>query len=414
MKAIGIVAEYNPFHNGHAYQLNTLRRAEQPDAVIAVMSGHFTQRGEAAAFTKWQRARMALTGGADLVIELPFVYAVRSAQYFAAGGVRTLCALGITHLAFGSETEDLSLLKQAADAQLDDTVIASLKSRMAAGISYASALSSILKENYTIPSSVTQAPNNILGIEYCKAFRRHAPSVTPIGVLRQGADHSDEDLSSAHYASGTALRSLLSDDRFRSTRLTDYVPPAAAEILRTSYETNGGLPDIEHLAPLFFGRMLTEPIDTLRRTPGIAEGLENKFLSAAHSARSLEEALLLIKSKRYPMTRLRRTLLHYLLQTSADELADFDILGPQYIRVLGMNERGRAWLKYRKKETPLPILQKITSHIHEKTLQKHESELSPLERMLSLDIRSANLHALCFRPSLPLQQDFRMNQHNNR
>lgn len=404
MKAVGIIAEYNPFHNGHAYQVAEIKRRESPDVVIAAMSGHFTQRGEASVFTKWHRAQLALAGGIDLVVELPFTFAVRSAEYFAAGGVRLLSELGITHLAFGAESENLKPLLTAARAQSLPHLAEELTPYLAKGIPYAASLSSLLEEKYHVPSAVTSSPNNILAIEYLKAILRYAPTIEPIHIVRHGSTHHSPSLDHAVHASSSAIRKNLANDHFRNGELASYIPPATYPYLTRFYEANGGIPSLERLAPFVFGLLTTTDKTRLKQTVGISEGLENKFLSASLTASSIEELLNLVKTKRYPRTRLARTILHYLFGTTQEMISHFDEIGPQYIRILGMNERGQEYLRTRKKTMSSPIITKLTPFFNQYDLLSHSDD--PLKQMLALDVRSTNLYARLFSSPLAQNQDF--------
>ncbi|MBQ5587416.1 MAG: nucleotidyltransferase [Selenomonadales bacterium] len=404
MKAVGIIAEYNPFHNGHAYQIAEVKRRESPDVVIAAMSGHFTQRGEASVFTKWQRAQLALAGGADLVVELPFVFAVRSAEYFARGGVRLLHELGITHLAFGAESDDIEPLLTSARAQLRPDLAETLAPYLAKGLPYAAALSTMLEEKYHISPAVLASPNNILGAEYLKAILRYAPTAEPIHIVRHGSTHHSTSLEHAVHASSSAIRKNIADDRFRMTELASYIPPATHSYLTRFYEENGGIPSLERLSPFVFGLLATTDKKRLSQTVGISEGLENKFLSASHTATSLEELLDLVKTKRYPRTRLTRTVLHYLFGTTQESVSHFDEIGPQYIRILGMNERGQDYLRTRKKTMSVPIITKLTPFFNQYDLLSHSDD--PLKQMLAFDVRSTNLYARLFSSPLAQNQDF--------
>ena len=192
ISTIGLIAEYNPFHNGHAYQLAKIRELH-PDATIVVfMSGSFTQRGLATVADKWTRAEWAVHGGADLVLELPYAFACRSAEHFATGGVQCLAGLGcIDALAFGAEAETVEPLEKAAACMDDALLQAALHERIQNGASYAVAMSAEVAERTGVTPEVLRAPNNILGIEYLRAVRRFAPSIEPVLVQRVGADYHD-------------------------------------------------------------------------------------------------------------------------------------------------------------------------------------------------------------------------------
>lgn len=404
MKAVGIIAEYNPFHNGHAYQIAQVRHALSPDVVIAAISGHFTQRGDIASFTKWQRAHLALLGGADLVIELPFAFAVRSGEYFATGGIRLLAALGATHLSFGAESTAIEPLCTAARVQLSPSIGKELAPYLAQGMPYASALSSWLEEYHHLPPAIIRSPNNILAIEYLKAIFTYAPHMIPIHITRQGNTHHNTSLTESPFASSSAIRAFLAENATCLDRLSSYIPKNLLPHLMQFYHANGALPSYESLAPFVFGLMATTDKNRLSSTAGISEGLENKFLTASFTASTLDELLNQVKSKRYPRTRLNRILLHYLFGLTQEMITRFDTLGPQYIRILGMNERGQSYLRQCKKKTPLPIITKLTSYFNQYDLDDPNND--PFKEMLALDVRSANLYARLFRTPLPMNQDF--------
>lgn len=404
MKAVGIIAEYNPFHNGHAHQIAQIRQTAKPDVVIVAMSGHFTQRGEPSSLTKWQRAHLALLGGADLVVELPFAFAVRSGAYFASGGVRLLHALGVSMLSFGTESESIAPLLRAAKAQLAPTLGEELAPYLAQGVPYAAALSSWLTEQHHVPLDTITAPNNILAIEYLKSLLTDAPSIAPLPIVRRGSSHHSTALTETPFASSSAIRTVLSDNPTALDTLAHAIPPVVFSWLKHYVTMNGGLPDLEKLAAFVFGLMTTTDKSRLSHTAGITEGLENKFLSSSLSASTIDELLDRVKTKRYPRTRLNRIILHYLLGTTTDSIAEFDAIGPQYIRVLGMNERGQTYLRTRKKKTPLPIITKLTSYFNQYDLASPNGD--PLKEMLALDIRSANLYARLFSVPLAINQDF--------
>lgn len=404
MKAVGIIAEYNPFHNGHAYQAAEIRRREKPDVIIAAVSGHFTQRGEAASFTKWQRAQLALAGGIDLVVELPFAFAVRSAEYFAAGGIRLLRQLGITHLSFGAESDSLAPLIKSARIQSQSELTAELSPYLSQGIPYAAALSSLLSDKYCISSDITSSPNNILAIEYLKAIERYAPTIAPIHITRYGAEHHSRLDEHTSFTGSSAIRKALIADGVSADQIAPYIPPDTLPLLTQFYRENGGMPDLERLSPFLFGLLATTDMSRLAHTVGISEGLENKIYAASLSAAAFEDLLTLVKTKRYPRTRLARILLHYLFGTTQDMIARFDKLGPQYIRILGMNERGQEYLRTRKKTTPLPLITKLTPHFNQYDLLMPGDD--PFKQMLALDVRASNLYARLFDTPLKQNRDF--------
>ena len=206
---IGLIAEYNPFHNGHVYQLAKLRELHPDAAIVVIMSGSFTQRGGAAIADKWTRAAWAVRGGADLVLELPYAFACRSAEHFASGGVQCLAGLGcIDALAFGAEAEHIEPLEKAAACMDDAALQEALHARIAGGASYAAAMATEVAARTGVAAEVLRAPNNILGMEYLRAVRRFAPEMETLLVQRVGTDYHDTDMH-GRFASASAIRAAL-------------------------------------------------------------------------------------------------------------------------------------------------------------------------------------------------------------
>src|SRR5665647_101396 len=230
MIATGIIAEYNPFHKGHAYQAVQARQLSGADAIVAVMSGHITQRGEIAVFDKWSRAQAAVSSGVDLVLELPTVFAVRSAQYFAAGGVRLLNDLGIVnHLSFGAEEAEIDSLEAAAAALEDSSVIETLKAGLNEGKPYAAAMAHALVTGGHTTAGFIISPNNILGVEYLRALKKYALAITPLPVRRIGSDYHSTEIS-GEYSSATAIRRAFMNCAAPAPLVLDALPPATTKM----------------------------------------------------------------------------------------------------------------------------------------------------------------------------------------
>ena len=214
MQAVGVIVEYNPFHNGHKWHLDAAKQLSGCPFVVGVMSGNFMQRGEPAIFDKFKRAEMAIYGGADLIIELPTVFAVRSAQYFATGGIRLLNSLGIiSHICFGAEHADLTLLNKIAKSAEDAEVVKDLHIYLQSGNTYAAALGKALQKNYHTPPDIITSPNNILAAEYLRAIEKFAPQLIPLPVARQQSKYNDTAIT-APFASATAIRHALLNSMF--------------------------------------------------------------------------------------------------------------------------------------------------------------------------------------------------------
>ena len=391
MKTAGIIAEYNPFHNGHAWQIGRLR--EQGFTHIAVaMGGNFLQRGSAALCEKHLRARMALRGGADLVVELPLTWACAPAQRFAAGGVALLDALGcVDSLAFGSECGDLSLLRRAARAAADPEVCRGTAGLLQSGITYAAARQQAVAGLYPREvAAVFAQPNNNLCVEYLRALEaRHSP-LEPLALPRMGAAH-DSAGTCGGYASASRLRELLREGGLRQA--APFVPPAALSLLEQA-AADGQLPaalsrgEAALLAQL--RRMTPQDFSAL---PDLSEGLEHRLYDAARGACSLSEFLLAAKTKRYPLARLRRLTLAAFLGIR-QPLAPL----PPYLRVLGFNRRGRELLALAGQNARLPL-----SH----SLARLEQLGGECAATAALEARSTDLYALLLPRVQPCGQDYR-------
>lgn len=393
MKTVGIIAEYNPFHKGHAYQSKQARQLAQADVVIAVMSGHFTQRGELAIIDKWRRAEAAVKSGVDLVLELPSVFAVRSAQYFAAGGVRLLSSLGIVdYLSFGAENADLSSLSAAAAGLDDPQVEEKLKLGLSRGKNYAAALADALVAGGYTARDFIISPNNILAVEYLRALTRYAPTMRPLPVRRVGSGFHDKNLSDG-FASATAIRHGLFQSGSVTPPLHAALPAATAAIMESLLKSGAAPAQISGLENIILARLRSISDKELLATPEISEGLENRLKLAARNAGNLSELLELVKTKRYPYSRLQRLLVHLLLGTQREQIEAFDASGPLYARVLALNSQGRAALREIALLERIPIITKTTAALNSRSY--HKKDFSPLQSMLAVDITATELFCLC-------------------
>lgn len=333
--AIGIVAEFDPFHNGHKYLIDTIKQ-NTGKAVVAVMSGSWVQRGGTAITDKWTRTRMALTGGVDLVFELPVIYSMATAQKFASGAVATLAASGIIDtLAFGSECGDKKRLVQTADALLNEPpeVSARLQGLIDTGMSYAAARA----EAYIgiIPDGVLDKPNDILAIEYIIASAAQNAGFDFMPVKRRGAAH-DSTVAIGSIASASEIRHMLRDGVSTDT----YMPDSNFPIyIRAALDT------------AVIAAWRTGDTKTLAAIADVSEGLENRFISAAMESVTVDELCMRVKTKRYALSRIRRIAYAGLLGLTK-EMAS---LPPAYIRVLGMTRRGKELLRKMKTAAALPV-----------------------------------------------------------
>ncbi len=367
MRTVGIVVEYNPFHNGHRYHLEQSVRAAGADAVVAVMSGHFLQRGEPALVDKWARTEMALAGGCDLVIEIPVAYATNAAEWFAFGAASLLDATGVVDaISFGSESGDIEVLRRIAAVLANEPpqLQQMIRDELASGASYPVAFSSAVR-GYLAASGDAEAaefpleqPNNTLGLHYLVALKRLGSSIEPYTIRREKAGYSQSDVTDGSIASATALRRLIAESGDPGS-IASYVPNATLELVRREWQSGRaplGWPTFAD--KLFHALAVTDPA-SLAEFRDIGEGLEHRIKQALPRLASLDFDSLIdaIKTKRYTRTRLQRALLSVLLGHRKAELApDRLAQGIAYIRVLGFTDKGRALLKRMRTTAKQPIL----------------------------------------------------------
>lgn len=376
MSIYAVIAEYNPFHNGHAYQL--LKNKQAGDAVVAVMSGNFVQRGESAIFPKRVRARAALLSGADLVLELPCAYAASSAEGFAKGAVGIINAMGCADfLTFGSECGDIEALTAAARLLLSDSVQAAIRENLVKGVSYPSArMAAVAQNGGEALSAVLAEPNNLLAVEYIKALLQSGSSVLPMTVKRQGAGH-DAVMPDGEFLSASALRSFLKEGK----DISPFVPQSAMQVYKDAIERGEGPADYKKLETAVLAHLRKCTPADFAALPDVSEGIENRLLQAVRTASDLESLYALTKTKRYTHSRIRRLVLSSFLGLTAS-LRD---MPPPYIRVLGFNAAGRSVLKTMSKTASLPIVAVVSD------FKKLGADA---KRMFALECRATDLFAL--------------------
>lgn len=370
--AVAIICEFNPFHNGHKYIIETAKRLTG-EPVAAIMSGSFVQRGEAAICSKFERAEAALKNGADLVAELPAVYAVAGAQRFAQGGVRIAGSFSDVHtLAFGCETGEPRLLTEAANALKNPVVNAAIASEMKNGAYYPVAVERAVRSVCgNAAADVLTSPNNILAVEYLRAL--DGSGITPLPVKRAGVSHDSAEASGS-FMSASRLRLLLREGR----AVDGYLPEVPREIT---------FPENLERALLFKLRSMTA--EDFRALPEVGEGLENRFADAVKKYNSINEILSAVKTKRYTHARLRRIL----CCAALDIGESLQSRSSSYVRVLGFTEKGAQLLKNCKFEV-------ITSP--SKALRADGENVEFLRK----DILATDLAALAYENIKPCGSDF--------
>ncbi|WP_046215321.1 nucleotidyltransferase [Paenibacillus wulumuqiensis] len=372
MKVAGIIVEYNPLHNGHLLHIHKTRELTGCDAVVAVMSGGFTQRGEPAAFSKWARAEMALRCGCDLVIELPSVYVVQPAEWFAYGAVSLLEATGVVdQLVFGSEAGSLLHLNALADLLTDERpeFRQRLQDALKEGLSYPAAVSQAAGAAESISSeaaAMLSEPNNTLGLQYLIALRRLNSSIVPGTIQREKSHYHDPQPVHEQIASATAIRNLLME---QPDRAAAYMPAEVMRIIHNETESGRGPAHINDLWQPLLQTIATATPARLADYYDMNEGLEHRLLSKLTSLTDCSVTGLLdsLKTRRYTYARLQRLIAHLLLGHRRTELTEATLQdGPGYLRVLGFTEHGRQLLKLMKKTSTLPVITRPadTDHPH--------------------------------------------------
>ena len=376
MKTIGIICEYNPFHNGHAHQLYTLAQ-EYSDALrICIMSGSFVQRGEPAIFSKFDRARWAILGGADIVIELPTLYSLGSAQLFGTGAIRMVKALHIDALSFGSETANLDALVDIAKRMDCESTQAVLRTYINEGMSYGSAFRKALD------TEILNTPNALLGLEYIRAGLNYHPTLKYMPILRI-SNHHEANITK-DFPSGTALRKLITDMATGSNNcnINRIVPKTIADDM-TNIISNGAYVNYNRYYDMVHTLSRRTSTKELESFGEFSEGIEHLWSKAAQQP-TWDLVMKQIKSKRYTYARLQRMGAYLTLGIQKDLLQSAIQEAPQYARLLAFNDRGRQWLR---NDFEIPLIQKWA---------KAPNELNTLgQTMHQIDTLATDIQALC-------------------
>lgn len=338
MEKIGIIAEYNPFHNGHLYHLKKIKEMYPDSLLVLILSGNFTQRGEPSLIDKWTKTEIALVHSIDLVIELPFPFATQSADQFAKGAISILKQLEVDKLIFGSESNDINNLKEFANIQLHHP-------------EYQTLASIYLKEGYNYPTALSKAlldltgknitlPNDLLGLSYVKEILRQNSRIEPICIQRT-TDYHDQELESS-ISSATSIRKARKENK----QIKQAVPDITYQKLKQNVHF------LDDYFPFLKYKILTSKDLSIYQT--VDEGIENRLKKAIVTATCFNDLIQKIKTKRYTYNKLQRMLLHILCDFTKEEAKKFQEIA--YIRVLGMNKKGRIYLNQQKKKTTVPII----------------------------------------------------------
>lgn len=366
MQTNAIICEYNPFHNGHKYQIEKIKSVSR-NPVTAIMSGAFTQRGDVAVFDKFTRAKYAVHNGADLVIELPTVYACSSAESFARGGVQIAEGLGCTeNLCFSVEEDNPELLLKAREFFNDEKFNFAVKDEMNSGQYYPRAVENAFKTLAPELAEIVTKPNNILALEYLKALKN--TDIKPMIIKRKGTSHDSEEISGSFTSAGNIRNMILNGLKYESfiPEKTDFPCPA----------------DIKKLEKIILYRLRTMTKEEIKNLPDVTEGLENRIYNSIRSYNSVEEILSDVKTKRYTLSRLRRILIYALLGITKDALKR----EAPYLRVLAFNETGAKLLGEIKKSGTLPIITNVADG--------YKNLSSEAKKIFDIDLKASDIYSL--------------------
>ena len=361
MKTTAIISEYNPLHLGHLHHIKYTRKETGSDALICIMSGSFTQRGVPSIIDKWTRAEMAIKSGIDLVIELPVIYSVASAEFFSRGAVEILDKLNIVnYLSFGSESGDIDIIRAIGEilANEPEAYRIHLRKDLKAGLPFTQARTNALKEyireknlNNGLTDTLLNSSNNILAIEYCKALVKLNSSIKPITLQRLG-DSYNTRVPKSTFTSATALRNIISTGAF--SELKKYVSEEVNKTIISLLDNDYTFAHYEAMFPYLKYKLLLD--HGLKGIPDAGEGLDNKLYRGALTSNTLDELIMHGKSKRYTYTRISRILCQYFLGFENYPIEVMRKESPEYCRILAFNDVGRALIKEIKKKSEINLL----------------------------------------------------------
>lgn len=388
---LAVISEYNPFHNGHLKHLTYSKELTKADFSIAVISGNFVQRGDTSIVDKWTKAEMALKAGFDIVLELPTIYSISSAENFAEGAIKMLNSLGIVdYLSFGSELGEITPLNDLANLLYKEPKELSLliNQYSKTGVSYPRAREMALMQylgGHTKHKQALNNPNNILGIEYLKALKKYKSNIRPITIKREYSDHNSTTIKKG-IASSTAIRTLLQ----KKKNIHTLVPFETYELLQDRIQNDKIIPSLSVFEKEIIYCLRRMTIPEIACLPDVSEGLENRIKMAANNCNNLNDLINSIKSKRFTQSRIQRILLYALLNISQKDMNVAKRITP-YIRVLGFNKHGKKIIS---------AIAKQNSNIHviisvKKFMENNTN--ANLRNMLSKDILATNIYTLGYK-----------------
>ncbi len=417
MKILGIITEYNPFHNGHLYHLYKAREITGADYVVAVMSGNFLQRGEPAIINKWARTKMALNAGVDLIIELPFVFSTQDANGFAFGAIKLLDSLQIIdYLCFGCETNNLDTLYSISNflhiepQEYKELIVYNCKS----GYEFPKARSQTVCDYHRIfgiaglekisaleLSKLLKYPNNILALEYIKHLLNLKSKIKPVSIKRMGASYHQKNIK-GKISSATSIRneilnnlsSLKTDLFMLNDKIKSTIPSSGFPVLERELRESRGPIILDSYRQYILATLRRMSLEDISRIHGVTEGLENRIKKASLKSYTVEQLINSIKTRRYTRTKIQRIILHLVMNLSKKDVKTFNRCGPLYARILGFSKKGKTLLRTIKKNSSTPLISKISNYLRQTTSEENNNVRNRLIKMLDYDILATDIYVL--------------------
>jgi predicted nucleotidyltransferase len=404
-EVLGVVAEYNPFHNGHLYHIQKTKELTGAKYVVCVMSGNFVQRGNTSIVDKWKKTQMALANGVDLVIELPTVYSVSSAENFAQGAVKLLENLGIVDtISFGTETDDFAALNNIANILAEEPreYTNLLKQGLKQGESFPkareAALIQFLNDDKRY-NDILKSPNNILAIEYLKALKKLKSNINPVAIKREKVYYNDNFIVD-DMASATAIRRLMKNKDFAG--LIKVVPRSCYEVLTKEHEVGNVVYDLQRYEKEILYTLRKMTIDEIEELPDVTEGLEHSIKNAANYCNNIEDFINIVKTKRYTQTRIQRILIFALLGITKKDIQLAKRVVP-YARVLGFNDKGKMLLSGISQKNPkMEVVTSVKRFLDNNSNKAYK-------RMLEIDIFATDVYTLGYKYDSMANLDYTKN-----
>lgn len=389
-RVLGIIAEYNPFHNGHLYHIARAKQETNAQYIIAVISGNFVQRGNTSIVNKWVKARMALLNGVDLVIELPSVYSISSAENFAEGAIKIFNSLGVVDtISFGMETSDISTLNNIANVLYNEPkeYLTMLNHELKKGNSFPKARENALMvylNDIKRYANVLSGSNNILAIEYLKAIKKTKSTINPVGIKREKVLYNDKYIVD-EFASATAIRKMLMTNQLND--ISKVMPRNSYLKLGEELKNGHYVIDLSRFAREIIYTLRKMSIADIAKLPDVSEGLDTSIKNAADSCNTLEELINIVKTKRFTQTRIQRILLYALLGIDKKKMETSRKITP-YVRILGFNNKGKELISEMMRINPkLNVITSVKKYIDDVANKN-------LKEMLETDILATNIYTL--------------------